>query len=300
MILAIVLVGGIAYEILRPHEPVYHGKTFSEWLADYDGTNPNADEVKAKLAITRIGSNAVPVLIEWMRAKDSPVKLWMANLLRKQTVIKFHFQFASDYHNRALKCFEILGPVGKSAIPDLVGLLDDPTSGDSGYFAVDVLSRFGLEVMPILINALTNTHQSSGVQRIAAEGLGRLGSEGHAAVPALVQVLQSNDAFVRVEAAGALGHIGQRADAAIPVLLDALARRGGLAGFEVLRYFYDFKSQAQTAVPLLLKRIEVCDATEQSMIIDALRLLDAKAATETEERLRSERVSKESQEPKVK
>src|SRR4051812_23901697 len=62
--------------VSRTREPSYQGRTLTEWLRSAADTYPEADSEEVR-AIHHIGSNAIPTLLAYAAAKDSPVKKWM-------------------------------------------------------------------------------------------------------------------------------------------------------------------------------------------------------------------------------
>src|SRR5262245_21189458 len=61
----------------RTSEPIYNGRSLSDWLARY-GAGPDSDE--AEDAIRAIGTNALPFLIEWIQ-HDPPA--WRRSLYHR-------------------------------------------------------------------------------------------------------------------------------------------------------------------------------------------------------------------------
>ena len=78
-VLLLAIGGMIAWQVLRLREPVYQGKTLNAWLQEYvaaDNQFPVTEEKTATLrragdGIRRIGTNALPFLVQMVRAKDS-------------------------------------------------------------------------------------------------------------------------------------------------------------------------------------------------------------------------------------
>src|SRR5437879_1633304 len=78
------IVGWVEWHAMRPHGPLYKGKHLSYWLRGY--TPPKADrpgeptELEAKKAVHQIGTNAIPTLLQFLRAKDSTLTRWCFEL----------------------------------------------------------------------------------------------------------------------------------------------------------------------------------------------------------------------------
>ncbi len=137
--------------------PWYHWKPLSAWLEDY-GPGPGGykPSPKADEALRHIGPKAVPYLLQLLHATNSPaaakaLTAWVASPFRpgpnptnavakvenrlmdwleNHTPIRFHHDPppASWQHWQAYVAFQALGPLGKSAIPDLAKLAHDPSS----------------------------------------------------------------------------------------------------------------------------------------------------------------------------
>ncbi|MBU6401076.1 MAG: hypothetical protein KGS61_12205, partial [Verrucomicrobia bacterium] len=150
---ALILLTACLVEALLPREPVYQGRPLSQWLADLDPDQPKEVRAHAHEAIRQIGTNAIPVLMEWFRARDSRLKLRLMELSRKQHLLHLHFTSAHDRCRRAYRACRILGPAAKPVIPGMIELLNDtrttPTAGN-------VLVLFGTDAIGPLAQALTN------------------------------------------------------------------------------------------------------------------------------------------------
>jgi hypothetical protein len=118
-------------------EPVYHGKTLSAWLADYpvyanqpikgpDGkyrlqTRAELEEIES--AVRNMGGRALPFLVEWVRAEDSPKKLELMAFLDKHPRIPLHLRPSREKNRLAFRGFRVLGRLAQPAAPDLHLLL---------------------------------------------------------------------------------------------------------------------------------------------------------------------------------
>jgi hypothetical protein len=86
--------------------------------------------------------------------------------------------------------------------------------------AADALGRIGVAAVPSLVQALQSPDAAA--RRTAAEVLGRMGPDAADAVPQLVPLLDDPDPAVRKAAARTLGRIGPPAQDAIPALMRTL------------------------------------------------------------------------------
>jgi HEAT repeat protein len=170
----------------------------------------------------------------------------------------------------ALRLLGKFGPAAASAVPAIVPALSDPNPGVIST-AAEILGQLGPMAnyaVPNLMNVLT--HENEALRRTAATALYRIDHDwaaqpsavemrttlvrqlcgekehsevavyalalmGAAAVPALIEVLDSEDYVARVNAASALGRIGAEANAAIPALTRATHDRTNLVCDEALK-----------------------------------------------------------------
>lgn len=137
-----------------------------------------------------------------------------------------------------------LGEVGadpKEAVPALRAALRENRK-ELSEAAIGALGKMGPTAAPALADVLKvreaprtkgkpptkggppPTDQSAFLRGKAAEALGRLGADGKAGVPALIEALK--DPAIRTEAALALGNIGPAAKDALSPLEEAASARG--------------------------------------------------------------------------
>jgi HEAT repeat protein len=94
---------------------------------------------------------------------------------------------------------------------------DDPRTASGAAQALGALGEFGSDAVPALAEAMRGTNIV--LCRLAAKALSQI---GRPALPTLVSHLRHHDPFVRGEAAVALGWMGPLAAAAVPMLIDLL------------------------------------------------------------------------------
>jgi len=202
--------------------PVYHGKTLTLWLQTYTSANRGAPEWKeADEAVRHIGTNALPVLLRLISAKDSALELRLVALARKQRLIKIHFVPAAQRNIQASRAFIVLGDTAKGAVPALVKMFDEGLSADSLSAIEDSLTWIGpaaRPALPVLLRTATNSN--SRVRANALWALGEIHAEPRVCVPALIHGLNDPDNWVRLSAAHALGMFGTNAQPAIPALTE--------------------------------------------------------------------------------
>lgn len=230
LVLLVALAGwGISFA-LTPREPVYDGKPLSYWLKGYDpleGSEPGRQQ--ADQAVRQIGTNAIPLLLRMLREQDSPLKLKLIALARKQHVIKINYVSASSHNIQAAAAFEKLGPEAASAVPELVKIcemdFDLPPrelSFSREYIVIETLGFIGPRAktaVPLILKSLE--HNPEGIDAIMA--LGRIHAQPDASVPALAQCLKASRRMeIRCVGAWSLGLFGRDARPAVPLLVEML------------------------------------------------------------------------------
>ncbi len=148
--LVLATLGVLLWILLSPgeREPVYQGKTLTYWLSDFwPGRNPTPEKLEQdKLAVRQIGTNAIPILLKWISAKDDPVKQKMVTWISRHPWVPFHLESSVDKNMLAVSGFGILGKSQTGvAVPALVEIVrtagGSKTSGyDNITFAIMVLA----------------------------------------------------------------------------------------------------------------------------------------------------------------
>src|SRR6266436_6483630 len=125
MVLPFALLLGLVW--FREREPVYQGKTLSQWLA------PECRYEASAEAIREMGTNALPQLLSWA-TYETP--LWRGTLCRASLrwsprLAHMFYDKTGEYTGRATWGFYMLGPRASPAIPSLVRLIKGPQTNDA-------------------------------------------------------------------------------------------------------------------------------------------------------------------------
>lgn len=198
-----IFIVAVAFIAFGPHEPTYEGKPLGVWLADLQ--NPTRSvQIAAREAITRMGTNALPALIDMMRAEDSRLKRAFMDLAEKQTLVKFRFSRAGTRRQQAAQGFQVLRKLAEPAIPALIDLLGkDQNAAD----AIRSLRSIGLAAAPPLTERLDSGNGL--VRSNSAIALCGFPLAGKTVVPALIKASTHSDPDTRSAALIALGHISR-------------------------------------------------------------------------------------------
>jgi HEAT repeat protein len=191
-ILTAALLAGFAWYVLRPHEPVYQGKTLSVWLeeANEEGGSNSKAEAEAEKAIRALGVKALPVLVESVRTRSSDFVTALGEMAGAKELSFLHLPPQEGKRQLVVWAFGILGAEAKPAVNDLANLLDS---------------------------------KENMVAETAVQCLGAIGPEARDAVRPMVKLYQRaprgrRGDELRIETARALGEVGPVAQLAIPVL----------------------------------------------------------------------------------
>jgi HEAT repeat protein len=169
-------------------EPVYRGRSFSEWRQDLQGGTPVVRE-RAVVAFCELGEPAVPLLVG---AIDDP-----------------------DFNVRTLAvfCLGRMGPKAKDAIPALVRTLEDRDWIVRKYAAgaLGMLDVTAESAAPALARAAVEDSNAE-VRQTATFALGRLGPAAREVIRPTLQGLGTGaaDEAVRARAAELLREMERR------------------------------------------------------------------------------------------
>ena len=224
------IVGVVVWPVLHLREPAFQGKRLSVWL-EQQGTNHFSTargselDKQGQTAIRQIGTNALPVLIERLRARDTRFKKFMMTWAQKQKLVHFRFKAANRSHLEAEAGYEALGPLASAQVPSLIDLLSNDPSPEVRYITANVLGYIGPDARaaaPALFAATKETNNS--VRNNAFAALGPILPDPQLAIPVLIAGLDDTESITRENAAIVLGRYGQQAKAAVPALVRTLSK----------------------------------------------------------------------------
>ena len=208
----------IGWRVTRLKEPVYQGRRESAWLRDY---GLQSDTSALDEALQAMGTNAVPLLLDYLRTENSSFRLVLARF-------GLSFTPAELQHQWAQKGFEALAETASNAVPALIEIYTRNKSHSARQAAANALVEIGpasRPAVPVLIASATNSDPA--VRAFALYTLGRLHLEPQLVVGTLTNSFRDSDREVRVQAAFGLSvfaFMGGDARSAIPTLLEALER----------------------------------------------------------------------------
>jgi HEAT repeat protein len=211
----ILMIGWLALSL---KEPTYQGRKESAWLSQYTQYAPNTDTSEVDDALRAMGTNATPLLLDYLRTSDSVFRILLSRI---------GIYIAADaHHKQAEKGFAALAEIASNAVPDLAKIYQRNASPSARQAAANALVEIGpasRPALPVLIASATNSDPD--VRAFALYTLGRLAQEPTRVCPILTNALLDLDREVRAQAAfgiSVLSFMGGDARAAIPALIPAL------------------------------------------------------------------------------
>jgi len=256
ILIGVVVLAGVIVLVFRPEpEPEYGGKKLSEWVVELPAMDDNRHrESEAAQAVLRIGTNAIPFLLEWLCWEPSALRIKLQapvdkifTKLSPASLKRSHRPY--DRRWGAARSFRLFGPVASGAIPELNRRMIDPKRRQSGQIAAACLTNLGTNAVPPLMSALTN--ENAEVRGRAAVNMEYLGTNAAPAVPLLIECLQDTDQMVVWGASKALIHF-KHDTRVLPALADCVRNsRQTYRGYAIIA-LGRFGREALPVLPVLL------------------------------------------------
>jgi HEAT repeat protein len=278
----------------RNTEPRYNGHPLSYWLAETRREDLHAeDQEYIRKAISQIGTNALPYLLQWLRYEDKKppfqdnyVKSFSRRLPKKfipRPLIRWAW---GDYDEEAradtsVFAFEVLGKRGSAGIPQLIEMLNNTNHAEVPDRAAMALALMGEDGLQPLLTVLAKTNSLN--RRIVADRIGlSRGLEKHATlvIPVLVNCLEEGDLQIRYRAADTLGRIAVKPLVVIPALTNCLNESAKAdIRCSVTWALGRYGEHARVAMPLLLNQLTDPDLGVRIRTTNAIRAIDPNALT---------------------
>jgi RNA polymerase sigma factor (sigma-70 family) len=186
-------------EVRHSAKAAYDGNLLSQTLLSYQRSRDSAAEAAARKALAKMGTNAIPALL---------------NLLRRDS---------ADKNLAARAGFSLLGSNASTAVPDLIRIYEERISGPSQSETARSLGWIGPDAepaVPLLLESATNGNDDQAFAAVMA--LGQIHADSQTVVPALIRLVHSTNRGVAIVTVEALGKFGPSARDAIPVLLQVV------------------------------------------------------------------------------
>lgn len=255
---------------LRVGEPVYRGRTASQWFEEIEimpgGGIVHEDE--AAQALVAMGGDAAPYLMKQLEyaLQPSRAREFIARILQRIPWLQVRPMTATERYGRAYITLMVMGPKAQQAIPELLRLGQDARFR-SRYQAITLIgyihSRPEL-TLPVLTRMLDDTDKM--VKMSAARALGKYGRSATAASPTLRQMLTDQDAQISLCAATALVGIGESLELALPIISNVLTDPSSPSRRGLVFMLGELGEKAKPTVPLLTEGLRDANADFRGMV----------------------------------
>jgi len=147
-LLAASVIAGCLLLVSRPREPRHDGRSLSYWAA-------RLNQPEAKRALTAMGTNALPFLIEWLDEEPTQFDAWLRRAGQRlpDSLQPDPWPFGSRRDNAA-HALGLLGTNAIPAIPELIRTFGWNWTGGSPPHGQYALADIGPAAIPALLQAL--------------------------------------------------------------------------------------------------------------------------------------------------
>ena len=228
------VLGFLVWRASARHEPVFEGRTLTSWLDHHVATSAasppygSPDWKKADEALRNIGTNAIPTLLEMIRAEDPPpVVLKLLRLAERYRLMRHNYRSALWRNEEAEYAFQVLGTNAVSAVPQLIKIYNEDVSPSSQRCAAMALGHIGRgaeAALSVLIQRFTHTNDDVRFEAVSATM--NIGGEPRVVIPALTSALKDPNVNVRWNALVGLSKLGSRGRPAVPEILKMFSDQG--------------------------------------------------------------------------
>jgi len=142
----------LVFTLVANREPTYQEKSVKQWSKILWVGSPS-ERTNAASALRTIGTNAIPVLEEMLRSKDSKIRTAFLDICSKQSVVRYPYMDRSiDYNRIAMKATGALGDQARPMVPLLQEIILDwrNQSGDVVQDAMRIARKFEPDTTPEL------------------------------------------------------------------------------------------------------------------------------------------------------
>lgn len=265
--------------ILTPSEPVYEGRTLTEWLDEINGGLGDLDtNSPSARAFRHMGVDAIPHLLKHLRPDDSRIKKAANELLAKAPLVDWQFPTAPiERLSHASTAFHFLGPVAEPAIPELSAMLQDTNRTHRvSYHAAKALAGIGPMGADILIEHVKNDDET--IRGDALLNLGVTQTPGNRHIAVILDHV--SDPQIGWKAISALGWARQDPERTIPVLIDAFKDKDNRHRMTAALSLDRYGAEAKPWIPELLRLLSSTNQAVQAVARIAIAEIDPGALAE--------------------
>jgi hypothetical protein len=285
---AAILLTAIAF-LLPRQQPSFQGLSLETWLSRYRDSravNPDSAETAAAAqAVRRIGPDALPWLLNWLPAEQSPRRAALRRLASRipsplgESIIAI-IENSEVHAGLARAGFDILGSQASNAVPALVDLLLQTNMPNASLRSSMALASIGPPAIPALLKVLTTPHLFN--RDLAAYVFANMNSPGtnaEPAVPILLKSLDDPDIDLAEAAALALGQLLLHTNQVVPALASKLTGPASRLKAQAAMSLAAYGQAASSATPLLLRALSDNDPDVRYAATNALSAIAPRAFT---------------------
>lgn len=211
---------GTYFILSSQRQPLHEGKPIKYWADNACVGADNSDRWRFRKEIKEIGAPAMPYVLQNLRAKEGGRDQWNAFQTHLPDSWQKRFPALPSAHElrySSARTLEFLGPIAKSAVPDLILLLPEISSG-----AIAALASIGpdaQEALPALHPMLTNKDVQ--LREQVASALWQIGHETNVVLEICTNILTQSPGNA-MNSCALLSHLGTAALPAAPFVLQVL------------------------------------------------------------------------------
>ena len=257
--------------INRDQGPSCNGRTLRSWVLRLGAAQSDGQDKQIPVeAIRKIGTNALPQLLRWIKYERAPWRTTAAQSIER--VLPYRLSRAcidiiqqakrEQLADGASEALVALGRVAHQAIPELSSLMNNPATPESAPRAAEALSGLGTNALPSLIPVLKDpTHPCRFWALASLESMPGLRDAAPLVTPALLTCLEeTNGIGVFILAAATLAEFDHEPSRWIPTLLTALASPSSQLRGDTAMILEALGPSSSNAVPALVAALTNTDA----------------------------------------
>jgi hypothetical protein len=314
LMLAGAVVAALGWFGLLSREPVYQGKTLTDWLYDKTVSQfmpndiyghihnelweavvaggyaarksesnssylTNTPEDPAIAATRQIGTNAIPRVLDLSASRPGLLERGQDLIgpkLPRLANFLYQKQMFQTAEGRRIAAWKGFCALGTNAESALPTLTKMLQRPDADFLLGCTIAVIGPKGRRVLLDALTNG--DSGAIDVAAFCLGNDSGARASAVPALVRLIKRPRGEASYQVLGAIGRLGGDPELVIPALTRFLEGTEPAGGFitesMAMLVLGLYGEQSRSAVPVLLKHYEDPDTSTRQLIRVVLKHID--------------------------
>jgi hypothetical protein len=277
------LIGALLLGLWWPREPAYAGRSLSDWVETYaklrNMTVPTQTTALAEAAeaIQKIGTNAIPHLLVWIRADKG---YYQRSALLGTVVRLPEWAWEMNRGTNLPLCicvpdaFGAIGSSAGSAVPELTHLANATNNDVTAYHSTLALGQLGNAGLAPLLDMLTNEQEN-----IRHNAYIAIRSQGTNAAPAVPILVANYNRLGEPMAASTLGFLAVKPDLVVPALTNRLGDPRVPVRRAAIIALGRFGPQAKVATSALIKALQDRILEVRKQATNALRNINPAALT---------------------